>query len=88
VRDTQLFTPHFHASKFGTSTLFSVQHSVGSLSMGQGCRLLQSLILIDALSSACWEEKKRKRETAVVLFAQGWTHLAGCASWDFHGCYV
>jgi hypothetical protein len=53
--------------------------------------MLQSLILIDALSSACWEKKreggkKKKRETARGFLSQGQTHLAGCAMWDFHGC--
>jgi hypothetical protein len=41
-------------------TLFSVLCSIGRLSMGKGSRMLQSLILIDALSSACWENKKPK----------------------------
>jgi hypothetical protein len=39
----------------------------------------QSLILIDALSSACWE--KIKREMArFFFFPQGWE------MWDFCGC--
>jgi hypothetical protein len=47
------------------------------------------LILIDALSCACWEkkkERKKRKEMAVGLFfPQGWTRLAGCAMWDFDG---
>jgi hypothetical protein len=44
--------------------------------------MLQSLILIDALSSACWEkEKKKERERngggGGAFFPQGWTCLAG-----------
>jgi hypothetical protein len=31
----------------------------------------QSLILIDALSSACWEKEKKKEEMARGLFSQG-----------------
>jgi hypothetical protein len=51
--------------------------------------MLQGLILIEALSSACWEknEKKRKKETRSGwgLFLQGlsWTCLAGSTWWDF-----
>jgi hypothetical protein len=36
--------------------------------------MLQSSVLIDALSSACWEKKKkreREKEMARVLFSQG-----------------
>jgi hypothetical protein len=51
--------------------------------------MLQSLILIDALSSAFWEKKKKKKDrNARVLFSKGQTCLAGCAMWCFHGCYV
>jgi hypothetical protein len=32
------------------------------------------------------EKEKNIRETARGLFSQGWTYLAGCAMWDFHGC--
>jgi hypothetical protein len=47
----------------------------------------QSLILIDALSSAYWEKfkkkkerkEKKKREMAKGLYSQGLTCLAGCA---------
>jgi hypothetical protein len=50
----------------------------------------QSLILIDILSSACWEKKrkggKKKREKqSGAFFPQGWTSLDGCAMWDFCG---
>jgi hypothetical protein len=52
----------------------------------------QTLILIDALTSVCWEKKKikrkekREREMAgFFFFPQGWIYLAGCAPWDFHG---
>jgi hypothetical protein len=48
--------------------------------------MLQSLILIDAFSSACWE--KKKREVARVFFPQDWTHIAGCATQDFCGFKV
>jgi hypothetical protein len=52
--------------------LFSVWHGLGKLSMGYGSRMLQSLILIDVLSSACWEKKKKKRkEIAMGIFSQG-----------------
>jgi hypothetical protein len=39
------------------------------------------------------KKKKREREieaTGGVFFprAGGWTHLAGCAGWDCHGCQV
>jgi hypothetical protein len=51
------------------------------------------LILIDSLTSACWEKKERKktkekREIARSFFlrARGWTLLAGCAGRDFCGC--
>jgi hypothetical protein len=59
---------------------------VRRLSTVYGYRMSQSLILIDALFFACWE--KKKRDTARELFFQGQTGLAGCAAWDFHGCYV
>jgi hypothetical protein len=45
--------------------------------------MFQSLILIDALSSACWEKKKRKEKEKWPGWsgghfprARGWTHLA------------
>jgi hypothetical protein len=44
--------------------LFSAWHGVRRLYMGQGSRMLQSLILIDALFSACWEKKERNSEGA------------------------
>jgi hypothetical protein len=67
------------------ASLFSIQCSVGRLSKGYGSRILQSLILIDALPSACWE--KEKKETArVFFFSQGKTHVTGCAVQDFCGC--
>jgi hypothetical protein len=51
--------------------------------------MLQSLILIDALSSADWEKKKRKikkkRETAGGLFSQA-GHILLAVPWDFCGC--
>jgi hypothetical protein len=49
--------------------LFSMQHSIGRLFTGEGSRMWQSLILIDALSSACWEEKKKKHSQG--LFPPG-----------------
>jgi hypothetical protein len=49
--------------------LFSVWCSIVRLSMVWGFRMSQSLILIDALSSACWEKKKiKKREVAGAYF--------------------
>jgi hypothetical protein len=49
----------------------------------------QSLILIDALSSACWEkQRKMKREMAGGFFprARGQTHLAGFTVLLLRGC--
>jgi hypothetical protein len=49
------------------------------------------LILIDALSSACWEKNKkeiknRKRKKWLGgYFSQGQTCIDGCAMQDFHG---
>jgi hypothetical protein len=64
--------------------------NIGRLSTGVGSRMLQSLILIDALSSAYWEKKgektEKEREMARGLFSQGQTCLAGCAAWDFCSC--
>jgi hypothetical protein len=52
----------------------------------------QDLILIYALSSACWEknEKKRKKRSSRGLFSQdqSQTRFAGCAGQDFRSCYV
>jgi hypothetical protein len=45
-----------------TVPLFSVWCSIGMLSMSKGSRMSQSLILIDALSSASWEKRERERE--------------------------
>jgi hypothetical protein len=39
------------------------------------------LILIDALSSACWVKKRN----SYFLFPQGQTHLAGCAMGGISG---
>jgi hypothetical protein len=46
-------------------------------------RISQSLIMIDILSSACWEEKKEKKPQGFFLRAG---HFACCVTWDFHGC--
>jgi hypothetical protein len=51
----------------------------------------QSLIPIDALSSAYWENLKKKKKggeegNGQAAFSQGWTHLAGCVALGFHGC--
>jgi hypothetical protein len=35
-------------------------YSVEKLSMGLGSKMSQSSILIDALSSACWEKKEKQ----------------------------
>jgi hypothetical protein len=68
-------------------SFFSVQCSIGRLSMGQRSTVLQNLILIDVLSSAYWEkEKTKKREMAGGWVSQGRTCLASCVMWDFHGC--
>jgi hypothetical protein len=48
--------------------------------------MLQTLILINTLSSACWEGEKKKTETASVLCSKGQPHLAGYAMRDFHSC--
>jgi hypothetical protein len=55
--------------------LFSVQHSVGRLS-----RVLQGLTLIDAMSSACWKKKEKKRSSQ-GLFSQGQRPDTPC--WPF-----
>jgi hypothetical protein len=34
------------------------------------------------------ETKKKKVKQPGWLFPQGQTRLAGCAVWDFHGCWV
>jgi hypothetical protein len=50
--------------------------------------MLQSLIMIDILSSASWEkekEKKRKDNQPGEVFSQGLTCLVGCVAWDFCG---
>jgi hypothetical protein len=46
----------------------------------------QNLILIDALSSACWEKKGKIKKQLEGFFprAGGCTCLAGCAVQDFH----
>jgi hypothetical protein len=56
----------------------------------------QSLILIDALFSACWEKKKRKENKQTnktygeTFFpgAGGQTRLVGCATQNFLSCEV
>jgi hypothetical protein len=52
--------------------------------------MLQSLILIDALSSVYWEKKKEKEKRSSQVFffprARGQTHLAGCDALDFYSC--
>jgi hypothetical protein len=91
VCDAHLFILQIHASSFGASKwgemapLFSVQCGKGRLSMGYVSRISQTLILIDALSSAYWK-KEKEREMARGLLSHVWTHLAGCATWDFHSC--
>jgi hypothetical protein len=66
VHDAHLFFLQIHASSFAAgwqgevAPLLLVQHSVGGL--GYGSRMLQNLILIDALSSACWEKKRKKKD--------------------------
>jgi hypothetical protein len=42
-------------------SFFSVQCSIGRLSMGQRSTVLQNLILIDVLSSAYWEKEKQRK---------------------------
>jgi hypothetical protein len=71
VHDAHLFVLQIHASNFETSWwgemvwLREAFHRLGI----QDSRMSQSLILIDALSSACWgkkrkgeKEKKKKQE--------------------------
>jgi hypothetical protein len=68
VHDAHLFILQFHASNFGAGGqgemgyFFSVCHGIGRLSMGLGSRMSQSLILFDALSSACWEKNKKEEK--------------------------
>jgi hypothetical protein len=50
--------------------------------------MLHSLILIDALSSACWakikkERRKKKWPRFFFFFVLGQTHLMGYAALDF-----
>jgi hypothetical protein len=55
--------------------------------MGLVSRMLQSLILIDALSSTFWEKKERQKQPGRgALLSQGGTCFADCVAWDFHGC--
>jgi hypothetical protein len=74
VHDVHLFILHIHANSFGAGwqgemeLLFSVWHCVGRLSTDYGSRILQSFILIDALSSACWKKKKRERNRQGAFF--------------------
>jgi hypothetical protein len=70
------------AERNGAAFLSAAQHKEACHRLGgPGCH---GLILIDALSSSCWEEKKeREREIVRGLFSQGWTCLAGCACAEF-----
>jgi hypothetical protein len=54
------------AGRNGTS-LFSVQCGIGRLSMRWGSRMIQSWILIDALSSAYWEKKNKGRYALLAV---------------------
>jgi hypothetical protein len=68
VHNDHLFILQFNASSFGSvwwkkcCHFFSVWCGIGRLSMGQGSRMFQSLILMDALSSAYWENKRKKKK--------------------------
>jgi hypothetical protein len=72
VCDASLFILQFHASHSGAGQqgemvpLFSVQRGIRRLSMGQGSKMFQSLMLIYALSSDCW---KKNREMTGVHFS-------------------
>jgi hypothetical protein len=69
VHNAHLFILQFHTSSFRTSwwgdmtlLFFSEWCVVGKISMGYRSRMSQSFILIDALSSACWEKEKKKEK--------------------------
>jgi hypothetical protein len=60
-------------------------HGIGRLSMHYGSRMLQSLILIDALVFCLLGGKKKKeKEMTGGFFSQGRTCLAGL----LHGIFV
>jgi hypothetical protein len=96
VCNAHLFFLQFHASSFEASwqgeigLLFSVLCKIGRLSMGWGYRMSQSLILIDALSSACWgkktQEKKKKTERESFYFPEPdtpfWLCCTGLSWWS------
>jgi hypothetical protein len=76
VHDAHLFILQIHASCFGAGwqgemvLFFSVRNGIGRFSMGQRSRMSQSSIMIDALSSACWE--KEENSLQVFFFSPGW----------------
>jgi hypothetical protein len=51
-------------------------HNIGRLPLGKASRMLQSSILIDALSSACWEKKNKDKQTGGFFLRAGHTLLA------------
>jgi hypothetical protein len=63
--DAHLFTLQFHSSSFVAGwqgemvPLFTMWHNIGRLSM---LGFMMSLILIDALSSTCWEKRRKKNK--------------------------
>jgi hypothetical protein len=73
VHYAHLFILQIHASSFGVGQqgeklLFLLQHSIRKLSMGSGSRMVQSLILIDAMSSADWRKTKKEKDKYPEFF--------------------
>jgi hypothetical protein len=63
VHDAHLFILQIHSSSFGTGQWGESGTTILSMKWHmEGSRMLQSLILINALSSAFWEEKKQQRD--------------------------
>jgi hypothetical protein len=59
VRDGHLFLLQIHISSFETGWQGEMTQRKEAFH-GLGSRMLQSSILIDALSSACWENNKER----------------------------
>jgi hypothetical protein len=90
VHDVQLFFLQIHTSSFGAGQwgkvmpLFSVCKEVFYRLGVQDF----SEFDLDWYSVFCFFGRKKKRQKwgQGGFFPQGWTHLADCATWDFHGC--
>jgi hypothetical protein len=82
VCDAYLLVLQIYASSFGagqwggTALLFSVLHSLRRHSMHQGSKISQSLILIDDLSSVCWEKENERNSQGTFFPTNGHTLLA------------